>query len=398
MAWIFLATDKTLDDAHQRLGNIATNINMYTMDNQGNLAYVHGGRYPRRAPGHDSRLPAPGDGPWNWRGLRPYSENPTVRNPLAGYIANWNNRPSGDWISSDLWTYTWGRADRGRIIFDLIEGESRPTVATVSNVNHSITFADVSAPFILPYLFSAWDGVTPNALEAEALAALRDWNRQWMVDAGGNFGSAPTVIKTWLEQLLTAALKDDVGEQFFHLYSATNAPSGPLGPSIPTPVGLKVLVRNLDTLSSGSDPDFDFFNGENPQQIIRESFSAAVAVLAREQGSEPDQWQLAAYPMSWQPFNFRGVPQALESSAHSVPAYLNRGSENNLFVATGNGIEAMDAIPPGQSGFVAPGGIPDEHTADQMEMYLKFDFKPVPFSTKDVKAGAVSETSLLMPR
>ena len=52
MAWTLLPTDKSLDAAHRRIGKLATNINMYTMDAAGNLGYVHAGRYPDRAPGH----------------------------------------------------------------------------------------------------------------------------------------------------------------------------------------------------------------------------------------------------------------------------------------------------------------------------------------------------------
>ena len=96
MAWIFLATDKNLDAARQRVAAMATNINIYTMDRQGSLGYVHAGRYPLRAQGHDPRLPVPGSGEWDWRGMRPYADNPTVRNPRQGYIANWNNRPAAD--------------------------------------------------------------------------------------------------------------------------------------------------------------------------------------------------------------------------------------------------------------------------------------------------------------
>ena len=38
--------------------------------------------------------------------------------------------------------------------------------------------------------------------------------------------------------------------------------------------------------------------------------------------------------------NFRGVPQADPDNVISLPGYQNRGSENNVFVATGVGIEA----------------------------------------------------------
>ena len=50
MAWVWLATDQTLEAAEARIADKTTNINMYTMDKTGRLGYVHSGRYPQRAP------------------------------------------------------------------------------------------------------------------------------------------------------------------------------------------------------------------------------------------------------------------------------------------------------------------------------------------------------------
>lgn len=397
MAWTFLATDTSLDAAHQRIGAMGTNINIYTMDRQGSLGYVHAGKYPRRVQGHDPRLPVPGDGSHDWPGRRPYSDNPTVRNPEQGYIANWNNRPAGDWISSDLWTYTWGRADRSRILFDLIEGMPARTVAAMSDINRSTSWADVNAPFILPYLFPAWETAGPGALEREALAVLREWDGLWQPDEAGSYGPSEALMEAWLRLLLVDTLRDDIGEAYFHLYAATNYPNAPLGPSIPNPPGVKALVRNLDALAAGRAPDFDFFNGEDPGLSIRRSFSSAVRELAAAQGARVQAWRLAPSPMEWRPYNFRGVPQALAASTQRLPAYMNRGSENNLFVATGDGIAARDVVPPGQSGFVAPGGVADPHGSDQLSIYADFGYKVVPFTRQEVEAAAVSKITLQIP-
>ena len=67
--------------------------------------------------------------------MRPYMNNPKIRDPEQGYIVNWNNRPAGDWISSDLWPYTWSRADRVHILIDEIEGLEPRSVAGVAAIN-----------------------------------------------------------------------------------------------------------------------------------------------------------------------------------------------------------------------------------------------------------------------
>ncbi len=400
MAWVWLATDRDLDAAQQRIGGLATNINMYTMDRKGNLGYVHAGRYPRRHPEHDPRLPVPGDGERDWQGLRPYSDNPTLRNPAQGFIANWNNRPRQDWISSDLWTYTWGRADRADILFESLRDLPERTVDAVSAVNQMSSFADVSAPTLLPALLTAAaDEPVLDARLNQAVARLRAWDGQWQVDESGFYGAAPALMAVWSRVLLRETLSDDIGPAFFHLYAASNHPDQPLGPSIPNPVGLKVLVRNLDRLASTDwgEADYDFFNGEAPAQVLLRSLDLAVAEISAEQGMDMSGWRLRAYPMQWRPYNFRGVPQARESAMMELPAYMNRGSENNLFIATGEGIEARDVLPPGQSGFVGASG-EHQHLRDQMDLYAGFGDKPLPFSVPAVQAAAKRKTVLSLPR
>ncbi|MEL0088730.1 MAG: penicillin acylase family protein, partial [Halieaceae bacterium] len=72
--------------------------------------------------------------------------------------------------------------------------------------------------------------------------------------------------------------------------------------------------------------------------------------------------------------------------------YQNRGSENNVFVATGEGIEARDVIPGGQGGHRLSSGVPGAHFDDQFDLYQQFKYKPVPFEREDIETLAVSQT------
>ncbi|MGI9294315.1 MAG: penicillin acylase family protein, partial [Pseudomonadales bacterium] len=395
MAWVNLAKDKTLDAVQQRVADVTTNINFYYMDRDGNLGYTHGGRYPRRAAGQDSRLPTPGDGELDWQGYRPPGENPTVRNPPQHYIANWNNRPSVDWISIDLWSYTWSRADRATLIFNEIEAKPELSVQELWDINRRVSFDDVTAPFLLPYLFAAWQDQEQPAAVASALTALQSWNNEWIVDDDGDYGPAPTLMDTWLSGLLENVFKDDIGKKFFHLYAATNNPNNQLGASMGTGPGTKAMIRNLDQLSAdGAVSDYDFFNGKDYQATLRDTFTRALKALQAEQGDDMQQWRIAAHPMQWQAFNFRGVPQALERAAQELPAYMNRGSENNLFIAQEGTIKAYDVIPPGQSGHIGADKKVSPHYADQMQMFSSFEYKPVPFDRADIEKAAASVKEL----
>ena len=131
--------------------------------------------------------------------------------------------------------------------------------------------------------------------------------------------------------------------------------------------------------------------------MIRSSFIAGLQALAAAQGEEIEGWKIRSEPMQWTPYNFRGVPQARESAIYTLPSYMNRGSENNLFVATGKGIEAWDVVPPGQSGFQPPSGVTEPHADDQMQLYADFGYKTIPFKRDEVRSAAVTTTVLQGP-
>jgi len=394
MTWVWLATEQTLEAAETRIGGKTTNINMYTMDKTGRLGYVHSGRYPQRAPGHDPRLPAPGDGSMDWEGMRPYADNPKILDPEQGYIVNWNNRPAGDWISSDLWPYTWSRADRAHILIDEVEALQPRSVAAVIDINKRSTFEDVNHRYLLPLLKTALAEQLIGKTAASAYQLLEDWDRSWRVDDSGQYGAANAVMEAFLRHLQRRVFLDDVGEAQYYRFAATNLPHQPLGASMGTSVAVRALVKYLDDRAAGLEEGFDLLNGVPPEQVFSASFLSAVEELSEQQGSVVSDWRLAAAPMVWQPVNFRGVPQADPDNVISLSAYQNRGSENNVFVATGEGIDARDVIPAGQGGHLDHSGTAMMHRDDQMSLYTSFSYKPLPFDRLTVEAQSVSTQDL----
>ena len=394
MAWVWLATDKTLEAAEARIADKTTNINMYTMDKMGRLGYVHSGRYPRRAPGHDPRLPAPGDGSMDWQGMRPFADNPKILDPEQGYIVNWNNRPAGNWISSDLWPYTWSRADRVHILIDEIEGLESRSVAAVAAINTRSTFEDVNHRYLLPLLGEALAAQAIDGTAASAHQWLVDWDRSWRVDDTGHYGPANAIMEAFLRHLQRRVFLDDVGEAEYFRFAATNLPNQPVGAAMSTTVAVRALAKYLDDRDAGTEGGFDLLNGATPEQVFGASFLSAIEELVAEQGPVVSDWRLVAAPMVWQPVNFRGVPQADTDNSVSLRGYQNRGSENNIFVATGSGIEAHDVIPPGQGGHLDASGNPMAHRDDQMGLYTAFRHKSLPFDRASVARDAVSEQVL----
>jgi acyl-homoserine lactone acylase PvdQ len=80
---------------------VTWNENVIAADSSGSIGYWHPGLHPLRPRGFDERLPFPGTGGAEWRGLLPRSRTPHVINPKRGWLFNWNNMPSVGWTNGD---------------------------------------------------------------------------------------------------------------------------------------------------------------------------------------------------------------------------------------------------------------------------------------------------------
>lgn len=77
------------------------NENVMAADDQGHIGYWHPGLMPLRPKTWDERLPLPGTGSAEWRGLLNRRKMPHVIDPKQGWLANWNNLPAAGWTAGD---------------------------------------------------------------------------------------------------------------------------------------------------------------------------------------------------------------------------------------------------------------------------------------------------------
>ena len=77
------------------------NENLLVADDGGHIGWWHPGLLPLRPKRWDERLPLPGTGEAEWRGLLPVKARPKVIDPPQGYLGNWNNLPSVGWTNGD---------------------------------------------------------------------------------------------------------------------------------------------------------------------------------------------------------------------------------------------------------------------------------------------------------
>jgi len=92
---------RRISQVDKAMRKVTWNENVIAADDRGDIGYWHPGLHPLRPTRWDERLPYPGDGRAEWRGLLPRSRTPHVINPEQGWLANWNNPPSSGWTNGD---------------------------------------------------------------------------------------------------------------------------------------------------------------------------------------------------------------------------------------------------------------------------------------------------------
>lgn len=255
---------------HQALSMWDTpSLNFVYADVDGNIAYQSTARVPVRVPGHDGKTPVEGwSGRFEWQGFIPYEEMPSALNPAQGYIVTANHKVVPDSYPHVL-TNDWPPPDRARRINELVAADA------------SVTVEDMKAFQADTLLRRAGDmrahlaAVKPaNDLERQALEAVRSWDLRFEIDAVG-----PTVYRAWLRFLLLNTFKDEMGDDLIQR------------------AGGLVLMQSDMFAAMMARPDDPWFDDkgtpakETRDDIVRRSFTEAVAWLSERQGDDLEDWQ-----------------------------------------------------------------------------------------------------------
>jgi penicillin G amidase len=374
---------------------MAITINWYYADRHGHIGYIHCGKYPIRPETQDLRLPASGTGNMEWQGVLPFSRNPQVLNPETGYITNWNNKPAVYWNDADF--QAWGSADRVNEIIAELEARDKFLPGEVWDMNRRLSFVDLNRRYFLPFLEQAVAG-NPGSDEAKAVNIIKGWDGyRWDLDGDGFIDSPGlTILAKWLSIMLEKTLKDDLKAYFTARgYNATGYPTSPPSGSTNVQTGPKILYHALLGPQSTVPNTYDFFNGVQPLNVVYAALTDTIAALtAQFSTGNMSKWLTQVVKQGFFYTNFNGIPQASPSETLFLPIAMNRGTENHMVVLGPHGPEGQNVCPPGQSGFVAPGGVPDAHYQDQMDLYKNFQSKPMLFNFQDVAAHTASVIKL----
>ncbi|MGA9533997.1 MAG: penicillin acylase family protein [Anaerolineales bacterium] len=237
--------------------------NFVYADIEGNIGYQMPGKIPTRA-GGDGWLPVPGwSGEYDWTGMIPFEELPSVFNPASGYIVTANNAVVDDSFPLFLGR-DWDRGYRAARISEMIENSPSidpDTVASIQGDNHN-PMADVLVPLLTQLSFD------DPALE-QAVTSLSAWDRQ------DHMGSAEAALfNVFWGRLLNRTFFEDLGE-------------GPLPSSSRAFQVVAALVDQPDSLW-WDVPDTDQI--ETRDDLLRWSFETAYDELVQTLGNDPAGW------------------------------------------------------------------------------------------------------------
>jgi len=193
------------DEFNAAMGlNALPSINYIYGDKDGNVAFIHNGQYPERAPGWDWQADLPGDrSDLIWQNYIPYAEGPKLVNPASGFVYNANNTPyeatdGADNISPDdhpdwLGLQT-NETNRSLRIQALTDGETQIDRGRLLAIKFDTAYAKGSEAdvFLQQVLSHDWSSEPEMT---DALEHLRAWNYRLDTDNRAAALGALTVLR-----------------------------------------------------------------------------------------------------------------------------------------------------------------------------------------------------------
>lgn len=387
MAWVDSTKAQNHDEWLDQAAKVATTINWYYADKEGNIGYVSPGLLPLRAAGHDQRVPAKGDGSQDWQGFRPFADLPQAYNPEQGWIANWNNRSTHGEVGNFEAT-PWGAADRVDEIMARLGTKDRLMPEEIWDINRQISFLDINARALLPFLVDAAKALPADDPRAPLIAELKDWDGR-MVRAQDGRATEPAVsiFQAWVNAMVQDVLVDDQpGIDTKVLYNRISRP-------------VQVLRNAILGEEAGVPQTHDFFNGADKAEVMLAALEKTRQALATTFGSDKvEDWRAELPQHDFLTVNYLGIPQAGPDEALSIGTAMNRGTQNNLITFKDGHVTVCMVTPPGQSGFVDPDGEKSPHYDDQLALYENFECRPQAFLREDVQKVSQDRVSFVIGR
>ncbi len=407
---VSLGTTTNMRRFRHTIDKVLASLNCMFADSSGNIAYFHRGLRVLRPGTIDPRLPLPGTGEAEARGIIRGHRMPTTINPALGYIAQWNNKPIKGW-SADEQRELWGGADRVQILKDQLDAAKAAhhpiTTADVADYMKVAATVDQFAPRVFPYLQNAIAALPPSTPDLPALSTAGAFIGDWLT-AGGPLladgsGNIPhpgvTIYREWRQQVQTDTFGDELGTHLRHMiYFQTSTgnnqdDSGEL--FSPDALFLRALAWPSATFPTSRDYFMDVSTATNPGRdaTLIASLRTAIATLTSRYGTtDQSQWLTPKITVKFDASASAGEiffgPTTIERE--------DRGSFNEL-IELGPTLMSQIIMPPGESGFIpfpVPASAPP-HMRDQAPLYEAFTYRPMPFALGDLEGPTTTQTLTL---
>ncbi len=388
----------------------ASSTNIQYGDEEGHIAHWHAARLAIRPGGIDPRLPTPGTGEYEWQGWVPFSEWSKIKDPAEGYLHVWNNKPTDATAYGD--EFRWGATFRNYLAHDLIEAKPKIGLDELKEINRQVgsgwggTDNKLTSPkFFVSYLRTA---VADDARLQQAVDRMAGWNAIFEdLNGDGYYDHVGlTIARRWLEVAREMILADDIDDWETKIVSSYRT---------------AVLHRAVQGADAGLPMKFDWFDGRDRNEVLRETVARVVDELAREFGTDdmdawrtpifwkyydaeaigrnPDKPPYGAFTVVWDQFS----PWSGSTAARLglIPAVVPaNGSEqwNGLMELSPKAKIMYDASPTGgQNQFISLSGKATPHIGDQLMLHVNYEFKKVPMTLDEIEAEAESVVELEVP-
>jgi penicillin amidase len=265
-------------------------MNFVYADVDGHIGYQAAGRIPARAPGHGGELPVPGaEGAYEWGAPIPFDELPRLFDPPEGFIATANQKVASSAYPHHL-GYEFADPYRALRLHALLQADSEVTVGAAQRMQADTHHLPAEA--LRPLFLRARPR---NELEADALAALRDWDLR--CDPGR---VGPAVYQALYRALVEETVGDELGAELRDEYLEYYWVHGPV---------MVDLARRADDALFDDVTTRD--RRETRDDIVARALGQGVAWLAAHAGRSARDWdwgRLHPVRLRHRPFGLLGHP------------------------------------------------------------------------------------------
>jgi penicillin amidase len=352
-------------------------------DDQGNIGFWAAVGIPIRD-GFSGALPVAGwDGQHEWMGYVPTRQLPHLRNPDRGWIATANNKHiDGDYPYPI--SHYYAMPDRFMRIKEMITAKEKLDNRDCAGMQADLYV--VLARDWVPLMLASLSDKKLTESEKKAVAYLKNWN---FVARAADI--APTVFHATVNEMVKNTFKKRLGEDLYAQYIKDK----------------DVVFNALRNLIASGDStwfdDPDTAQKEGINEVISQSFTAAIAYLVEKLGPDVDNWKwgdlhtltfyhpfgrsssLMGYFMNLGPFAMGGSFATVNPQPYKLsrPWEVYHGASLRYIIDFADRKNSRRVIPAGISGnFMSP------HYDDQVELWRTGTYRPFVLDRQSVETDA----------